>query len=82
MGIKKEFDWFDRPQSRRKLWLMLYLVCALTLIPDGWRKEEIFGFEGFFGLHALLGFASCAVLILVSKFVGLFLKVRETYYDS
>jgi hypothetical protein len=82
VGSKKEFDWFDRPESRRRLWIMLYLFCALTVVPDLWRQEsEVFGFEGFFGFHALLGFTSCAVLILLSKIIGLFLKVKETYYD-
>lgn len=83
MGNKKEFDWFDRPETRRKLWVLLYLSCALTVVPDLWGQEsEVFGFEGFFGFHALLGFASCAVLIFLSKIIGLFLKVKETYYDE
>jgi hypothetical protein len=83
MESKKEFDWFDGPEIRRRLWIMLYLICALTLLPDLWREEsEVFGFEGYFGFHASLGFTSCAVLILVSKIIGLFLKVKETYYDA
>ena len=83
MESKKEFDWFDRPEIQRRLWIMLYLTCALTLVPD-LRGEEsgVFGFEGFFGIHALLGFTSCSLLIVLSKILGRFLKVKETYYDS
>jgi len=83
MENNKEFDWFDRPEIQRRLWIMLYLTCALTLVPDLWREESaVFGFEDFFGFHAFLGFTSCAVLIILSKIVGRFLKVKETYYDS
>ena len=32
--------------------------------------------------YAILGFISCAVLILFSKLVGLFLKAKENYYDK
>jgi len=33
------------------------------------------------GFYSILGFISCAVLILVSKVLGIFLKVEEDYYD-
>ncbi|MCP4664911.1 MAG: hypothetical protein GY849_00985 [Deltaproteobacteria bacterium] len=83
MNQKKEFDYFDKPETHKKLWVMLYAVCALLLIPDFFtHRHADFGFEGFFGFYALLGFVSCAVLILFSKFVGLFLKAKEDYYDK
>jgi hypothetical protein len=83
MERKKEFDFFDRPETIRKLWLLLYIFCALTLIPDFFaHREAHFGLDGFFGFYALLGFISCVVLILFSKLVGLVLKVKENYYDK
>ena len=83
MKPKKEFDYFDRPESIRKLWILLYAVCVLTILPDFFiHKHAAFGFDGFFAFYAILGFAACAVLILFSKLVGRFLKVREDYYDN
>jgi len=82
MKPKKEFDFFDRPETIRKLWILLYVFCGLTVIPDFFTQRDAhFGFDGFFGFYALLGFIACVVLILFSKLVGLFLKVKEEYYD-
>ena len=83
MKQKKEFDYFDKPENIKKLWIMLYIVCALTLIPDFFtHRHAYFGFDDFFGFYALLGLVACAALILFSKLVGLILKVKENYYDE
>lgn len=82
MTKKSGFDYFDRPETRKRLWLLLYIGCGLTIIPDFFaHRQPHFGIDGFFGFYAILGFASCAVLILFSKLVGLILKVKEDYYD-
>ncbi len=83
MKQKKEFDYFDRPETIRKLWIILYVICGLTMVPDFFtHRHSYFGFEGFFGFYALLGFISCSVLILLSKALGLLLKTKEDYYDK
>lgn len=83
MSSKKEFDYFDRPEVIRKLWILLYVVCGLTVLAEIFaHRHPHFGFDGFFGFNAVLGFVSCAVLILFSKLVALFLKAREDYYDD
>lgn len=83
MEEKKEFDFFDKPENIRKLWIMLYGICVLLILPDLFtHRHAYFGFDSFFAFYALLGFVSCAVLILFSKLVGLVLKVKENYYDK
>ena len=83
MNKKREFDYFDKPENIRKLWIMLYALCGLTVIPDLFtHRHAHFKVDDLFGFHALLGFASCALLILFSKLVGLILKVHEDYYDA
>ena len=83
MKKKKEFDYFDKPENIRKLWIMLYAVCGLLVVPDFFtHRHPHFGFDGFFGFYALLGFVTCAALILFSKVVGLVLKAREDYYND
>ncbi len=79
---KKEFDYFDRPEVIRKLWILLYGSCGLTVVMELFaHRHPHFGFDGFFGFYAVLGFVSCAALILFSKFLGMVLKAREDYYD-
>ncbi len=83
MERKKEFDFFDKPENIRKLWILLYFACGLTLFFDFFlHREGHFGFDGFFGFYAILGFVSCVVLILFAKLVGWVLKVEEDYYDK
>ena len=83
MKQKKEFNYFDRPETIRKLWIILYVICGLTMVPDFFtHRHSYLGFEGFFGFYALLGFISCSVLILLSKALGLLLKTKENYYDK
>jgi len=82
MKQKKEFDYFDRPETIKKLWILLYVVCVLTTVPDFFtERHAYFGIDGYFGFFALLGFISCAVLILFSKLIALVLKTKEDYYD-
>mgnify|MGYP006282018869 CR=1 FL=1 len=84
MSDHKEFNWFDRPENIRKLWIFLYAACAGTVLSELLFMDATghFGFDDFFGFYALLGFVSCAALILFAKLAGLFLKVGEKYYDG
>jgi hypothetical protein len=83
MQPKKEFDYFDRSDVIKKLWVFLYAACGLTVVLDFFvHKHPHFGFDGYFAFFAVLGFVSCAVLILFSKLLGMFLKVKEDYYDQ
>jgi len=76
-------DWLERPETLKKLWVVLYAVCGLTLVPELFiHRHPHFSFDGFFGFYALLGFVSCAVLILIAKAGGVFLKQDESYYDD
>ena len=83
----KEFDWFDRPGSRKLLWRLLWGACAVSVLAElvfvfGDHRHGHFGIDGWFGFYAALGFVGCAVLILVAKGVGFALKRPETYYGD
>ena len=83
MEQKQELDFFSKPQNIRKLWIMLYAVCGILILLGLFiHGHAEFKFAGFFGFYAVLGFVSCAVLILFSKLVGFVLKVKEDYYDK
>jgi len=75
--------YFDRPETRKKLWRFLWGFCLLTLVLELFvHREKHFPQEDFFGFYALLGFAACLACILVAKGVGFFLKVPTDYYDD
>jgi len=81
-GIENEQGFFERPRTIRKLWILLYAVCGLTLITEFFmEREPHFGIDGFFGFYSALGFVACAALILFAKVIGYVLKRKEDYYD-
>lgn len=66
----------------RLLWIVLYGLCGLSVLADFWvRREAHFGLDELWGFYAGLGFMGCVALVLISKVLGWFLKVREDYYD-
>ncbi|MEM5787064.1 MAG: hypothetical protein AAGU11_07075 [Syntrophobacteraceae bacterium] len=76
-------DFFDKPSTKRALWILLWGACATTVALEFLAAPEAhFEFGRFMGFNALFGFVSCAVLILLAKGLGFFLKRREGYYDE
>tara|TARA_R110002096_G_scaffold27831_7_gene84630 strand:+ start:1829 stop:2140 length:312 start_codon:yes stop_codon:yes gene_type:complete len=84
---KKEFDWFDRPESRKLLWRLLIgasvvsVLLELTLV-FGHGRHDYFGIDGMFGFYALLGFVACTLMILAAKLCGFVLKKPEDFYGD
>ncbi|UCG77618.1 MAG: hypothetical protein JSV21_08545 [Nitrospirota bacterium] len=82
MQGEKEKDYFERPGNIKKLWIALYVVCALTIVFELFiDRTPHFGIDRIFGFYALLGFVSCAILIIIAKVIGFILKKNEDYYD-
>lgn len=78
----KEFDWFDRPSSRRLLWILLWAICVVfVLLEFTIKRKAYFPIEKIPFFFAILGFVACAVSILVAKALGNVLKVPEDYYE-
>ncbi len=78
----KEFDWFDKPRNIARLWKLLWTACGLSVALGLFgQAQPHFGFDGVFGFFALLGFVSCAALILLAKGLGYLLKRPVDYYD-
>jgi hypothetical protein len=78
-----EQHWLTRPQTIRNLWIVFGVVLAAVVVAELFVTPEVhFAIERVFGFYALFGFASCAVLIVVAKVLGLLLKRPDTYYDD
>ena len=74
---------FEKPGTIKILWVLLYGVCLLTLVPDLFiHRHPHFAYDDYFGFFALLGFVACALLIIAAKGIGLMLKKKEDYYDD
>jgi sterol desaturase/sphingolipid hydroxylase (fatty acid hydroxylase superfamily) len=83
MNDEKQLHWLVRPSTIRKLWIgtgivLTLLVLAQTVI----YVKGYFGFDAGVGFGAVYGFVSCLVMVLVAKFLGLFLKRPQDYYDE
>lgn len=74
----------EDPATIRLMWIVSLVVLAALVAADfAVHHHEHFGIDGTFGFYAWYGFAVCAVMVLVSKFVvGLVLKRKDTYYDD
>jgi hypothetical protein len=82
MNDQKQLHWLVRPSTIRILWIgfsvvLTLLVLAQTVI----YVKGYFGFDAFFSFGAIYGFASCLVMVLVAKLLGLVLKRPQDYYD-
>ena len=65
------------------LWVIFILLLIGALAAEGLMHPHVtFGIEGTLFFNAWFGFLSCAAIILLSKFIGFFLKRKETYYKE
>lgn len=83
--MKKEFDWFDKPENLKRLRIFSYIILALSVLAEflvpshgahhSWDKIP--------GIYALFGFITCVAMIVFSKVLGQYwLKRDEEYYDK
>ena len=80
---KNDDYWLVRPSSIRLMWIVFIAVLALTVLADFFIDHHgAFGIDGTIGFYAWYGFLSCVVLVLGAKGLGVFLKRKDTYYDS
>jgi len=72
-----------QPATGRRLALRLATGLCLASLCAGLLAHgpAHFGFDGFFGFHALVGFLACAALVLVTGLAGVLLGRGEDFYD-
>jgi len=65
------------------LWLVFIGILALSVLADIFVDHYgHFASEGTVGFFAWFGFLSCVILVFAAKALGVFLKRKDTYYDS
>ncbi len=84
MSEQREPDhWLARPETIRKLWMVLAAVIVIELLAQvAIPVHGHFGLDGTFGFGAWFGFASCVVLVVIAKGLSIFIKRPDTYYDD
>jgi hypothetical protein len=74
--------WLVRASTIRRLWLAFALVLAASVLADlAVEHHSYFGLDGTPGFGAWFGFASCVVMIVFAKAIGVVLKRPDTFYD-
>ncbi len=75
--------WLVRPETIRKLWWGFSVVLALTVIAQlAIYVKGYFVVDGWFGFGAVYGFASCVLMVLFAKALGVVLKRPNDYYKE
>jgi hypothetical protein len=74
--------WLVRPKTIRMLWIagsviLVLVTLAGVLIPG----HPHFAIEHTFGFFSWYGFVTCAAMVIFAKFLGFFLKRKDTYYE-
>ena len=78
----------ETPEGKERLKRWCYVGLGVVLIaeivlPLIFHGEHHFGFESFPAFGAIYGFISCALIIVVSKFIGkVWLMRPEDHYDD
>jgi hypothetical protein len=74
---------FEKQATIRLLWILLFAVCVLTLVPELFiERHTYFSIDHLFSFYAILGFIACALLIILAKGLSYILKKPEDYYDE
>ena len=81
--MKSGLHWLVRSNTIRWLWIAFSLILALTVLPDFFLSHHShFGIDSTFGFNAWYGLVTCVGMIMLAKFLGIFLKRQDTYYDE
>jgi hypothetical protein len=70
---------------KKIIWLLFVFALFASLIAESFVEHHV-AVDGVAGIeiqpyfYAWFGFASCFLIIIISKFLGFFLKRREDYY--
>jgi len=70
-------------QLVRRCWAVFIFVLVVTLgLEFTMHPHNYFDLANTPFFNAWFGFVSCVVIVLVSKFLGIFLKRKEDYYSK
>jgi hypothetical protein len=84
--IKRFVNYIGNPDNSKKLKWSGFAALVVVVVADFLvnREHALYVWDKIPGWSALYGFISCAVIILVSKFIGHQGRImkKEDYYDD
>lgn len=79
----QEDHWLVRPATIRALWRGGLLGLACLVVADFFVPHQpYFGFDGWPGFAAGLGFMACVGMVISAKALGKLLKKPDDYYGE
>ncbi len=82
-SLHEDKHWLIRPQIIRLLWRIGLFVLLLTVLAAlTYEAHPYFGYDGWFAFYATFGFFSCVGMVFFAKFLAVFLKRPDDYYEK
>lgn len=83
MNTDNKKDFFDKPENVTLILRVFYAGCALLVILDFIVDRYTYHpLENMWAFYPVYGFVGCVVLVVVAKWMRLFLMRDEDYYDK
>ena len=80
---EQNIHWLLRKENIRKLWMFFIAILLVTVVAGIFVHQHVhFGIEDSFGFFAWYGFITCVGMVVFAKFLGIFLKRPDDYYDT
>lgn len=74
---------FDDPQNIKRLLNIFYICCALLVILDFViHRHTMHKWDSLWAFYPIYGFVGCVILVVVAKWMRIFLMRPEDYYDK
>lgn len=78
---KKYF--FDNPDNVKRVLQIFYVCCGLLFVLDFViHRHVMHSWENLWGFYPIYGFVGCVILVLIAKWMRIFLMRPEDYYDD
>tara|TARA_R100001377_G_scaffold79751_2_gene58192 strand:- start:3617 stop:3928 length:312 start_codon:yes stop_codon:yes gene_type:complete len=75
-------DFFDKAENVSLMLRIFYGCCALLVVLDFVIDRYTYHpLESIWGFYPIYGFIGCVVLVIIAKWMRLFLMRDEDYYD-
>lgn len=75
-------DFFDKAENVSLMLKIFYGCCALLVVLDFVINRYTYHpLENIWGFYPIYGFIGCVVLVIIAKWMRLFLMRDERYYD-
>lgn len=74
--------WLTRAKTIRGLWWGGGIFLAVvTLVDPLVHGHAVFAIDGTFGFYSWYGLATCALMVVAAKALGIVLKRKDSYYE-